>query len=113
VTGQSTGGTATKDDAMRSAEARLDNLKARSVAGQRRVTTTHQRQLTIANFWPQILDRLEYRVCPKQTSGLPTGRWRSGGKVLGACERRIVESAALLRAATSPVGAGGPCRADP
>ena len=109
VTAQSTEALQQKNDTMRAAEARLDKLK-KQAASLDSVATPLITAINDRNFWPQILDDLNSRL-PEADIWITELAATSGGKVLGAGERRIVESAAPSAAATSPVpatGAAGP-----
>ena len=109
VTAQSTEALQQKNDTMRAAEARLDTLKKQAAALDS-VATPLITAINDRNFWPQILDDLNSRL-PEADIWITELAATSGGKVLGAGERRIVESAAPSAAATSPApatGAAGP-----
>jgi len=109
VTAQSTEALQQKNDTMRAAEARLDKLK-KQAASLDTVATPLITAINDRNFWPQILDDLNSRL-PEADIWITELAATSGGKVLGAGERRIVESAAPSAAATSPApatGAAGP-----
>jgi type IV pilus assembly protein PilM len=95
-----------KIDIMRVAERRLDTLKKQAAsldsAATPLITATNDR-----NFWPEILEDLTSHL-PEADIWITELAATSGGKVLGASEKRAAESTA---AATSPVpatGAGGP-----
>src|SRR5438132_2835366 len=109
VKAQSTEALQPKNDTMRAAEARLDKLK-KQAASLDTVATPLITAINDRNFWPQILDDLNSRL-PEADIWITELAATSGGKVLGAGERRIVESAAPSAAATSPApatGAAGP-----
>ena len=109
VTAQSTEALQQKNDSMRAAEARVDKLK-KQAASLDTVATPLITAINDRNFWPQILDDLNSRL-PEADIWITELAATSGGKVLGAGERRIVESAAPSAAATSPApatGAAGP-----
>ena len=109
VTARSTEALQQKNDTMRAAEARLDKLK-KQTASLDSVATPLITAINDRNFWPQILDDLNSRL-PEADIWITELAATSGGKVLGAGERRIVESAAPSAAATSPApatGAAGP-----
>ena len=109
VTARSTEALQQKNDTMRAAEARLDKLK-KQAASLDSVATPLITAINDRNFWPQILDDLNSRL-PEADIWITELAATSGGKVLGAGERRIVESAAPSAAATSPApatGAAGP-----
>jgi type IV pilus assembly protein PilM len=109
VTAQSTEALQQKNDTMRVAEARLDKLK-KQAASLDSVATPLITAINDRNFWPQILDDLNSRL-PEADIWITELAATSGGKALGAGEKRIVESAAPSAAATSPApvtGAAGP-----
>src|SRR6266404_1054455 len=109
MTAQSTEALQQKNDAMRTAEARLDTLKKQAAALDS-VATPLITAINDRNFSPQILDDLNSRL-PEADIWITELAAMSGGKVLGAGEKRIVESAAPSAAATSPApttGAAGP-----
>jgi type IV pilus assembly protein PilM len=109
MTAQSTEALQQKNDTMRTAEARLDKLK-KQAASLDSVATPLITAINDRNFWPQILDDLNSRL-PEADIWITELAATSGGKVLGAGEKRVVESAAPSGAATSPVpatGAAGP-----
>jgi type IV pilus assembly protein PilM len=109
VTGQSTEAVQQKNDTMRAAEARLDKLK-KQAASLDSVATPLIAAINDRNFWPQILDDLNSRL-PEADIWITELAATSGGKVLGAGGKRIVESAAPSAAATSPApttAAAGP-----
>jgi Tfp pilus assembly protein PilN len=109
MTAQSTEALQQKNDTMRAAEARLDKLK-KQAASLDSVATPLITAINDRNFWPQILDDLNSRL-PEADIWITELAATSGGKVLGAGEKRIVESAAPSAAATSPApatGAAGP-----
>jgi Tfp pilus assembly protein PilN len=98
-----------KNDTMRAAEARLDKLK-KQAASLDSVATPLIAAINDRNFWPQILDDLNSRL-PEADIWITELAATSGGKVLGAGGKRIVESAAPSAAATSPApttAAAGP-----
>ena len=109
VTVQSTEALQQKNDTMRADEARLDKLK-KQAASLDSVATPLITAINDRNFWPQLLDDLNSHL-PEADIWITELAATSGGKVLGASEKRIVESAAPSAAATSPVpatGAAGP-----
>jgi type IV pilus assembly protein PilM len=109
VTGQSAEALQQKNDTMRVAEARLDKLK-KQAASLDSVATPLITAINDRNFWPQILDDLNSRL-PEADIWITELAATSSGKVLGAGEKRIVESAAPSAASTSAApatGAAGP-----
>ncbi len=103
MTGQSTEALQQKNDTMRAAETRLDKLK-KQAASLDSVATPLIMAINDRNFWPQILDDLNSRL-PEADVWITELAATSGGKVLGAGEKRIAEPAAPSAAATSPVPA--------
>jgi type IV pilus assembly protein PilM len=109
MTGQSTEALQQKNDTMRVAEARLDKLK-KQAASLDSVATPLIMAINDRNFWPQILEDLNSRL-PEADIWITELAATSGGKVLGAGEKRIAEPAAPSAAATSPApttAAAGP-----
>src|SRR6266542_3726618 len=100
MTGQSTEALQQKNDTMRAAETRRDKLK-KQAASLDSVATPLIMAINDRNFWPQILDDLNSRL-PEADVWITELAATSGGKVLGAGEKRIAEAAAPSAAATSP-----------
>src|SRR5438128_10676711 len=81
-----------KIDTMRVAETRLDNLK-KQAASLDSVATPLITVINDRNFWPQILEDLNARL-PEADIWITELAATSGGKVLGAPEKRAAEIAA-------------------
>ncbi len=105
VTGQSTEALQQKNDTMRVAEARLDKLKKQAASldsvGTPLITAINDR-----NFWPQILDDLNSRL-PEADIWITELAATSGGKVLGAGEKRATESTTTGKTVSSPSSPAG------
>lgn len=98
-----------KNNTMRATETRLAKLK-KDVASLDSIATPLIAAVNDRNFWPQILDDLNSRL-PEADIWITELAATSGGKVLGAGEKRIAESSAASATATSPAqktGAAGP-----
>ena len=109
VTRQATEVLQQKNNTMRAAETRLAKLK-KDVASLDSIATPLIAAVNDRNFWPQILDDLNSRL-PEADIWITELAATSGGKVLGAGEKRIAESSAASATATSPArktGAAGP-----
>jgi type IV pilus assembly protein PilM len=109
VTRQATEALQQKNNTMRGAETRLAKLK-KDVASLDSIATPLIAAVSDRNFWPQILDELNSRL-PEADIWITELAATSGGKVLGAGEKRIAESSAASATATSPAqktGAAGP-----
>jgi Tfp pilus assembly protein PilN len=109
VTRQATEALQQKNNTMRAAETRLTKLK-KDVASLDSIATPLIAAVSDRNFWPQILDDLNSRL-PEADIWITELAATSGGKVLGAGEKRIAESSAASATATSPArktGAAGP-----
>ena len=100
VTGQSTEALQQKNDTMRVAEARLDTLKKQAAALDS-VATPLITAINDRNFWPQILDDLNSRL-PEADIWITELAATSGGKVLGAGEKRATESTTAGKTVSSP-----------
>jgi type IV pilus assembly protein PilM len=109
VTRQATEALQQKNNTMRGAETRLAKLK-KDVASLDSIATPLIAAVNDRNLWPQILDDLNSRL-PEADIWITELAATSGGKVLGAGEKRIAESSAASATATSPAqktGAAGP-----
>jgi type IV pilus assembly protein PilM len=109
VTRQATEALQQKNNTMRGAETRLAKLK-KDVASLDSIATPLIAAVSDRNFWPQILDDLNSRL-PEADIWITELAATSGGKVLGAGEKRIAESSAASATATSraqKTGAAGP-----
>ncbi len=100
MTGQSTEALQQKNDTMRAAEARLDKLKKQAVSLDS-VATPLITAINDRNFWPQILDDLNSRL-PEADIWITELAATSGGKVLGASEKRATEPATAGKTLSSP-----------
>jgi type IV pilus assembly protein PilM len=80
-----------KNDSMHVAEAQLDKLKKRITALDN-VATPLITAVSDRNFWPQILEELNTRL-PEADIWITELAATSGGKLLGAPEKRVGESA--------------------
>ena len=105
VTGQSTETLQQKNDTMRTAEARLDKLK-KQAASLDSVATPLITAINDRNFWPQILDDLNSRL-PEADIWITELAATSGGKVLGAGEKRATESGTAGKTVSSPLPPAG------
>ena len=104
VTRQTTEVLQQKNNTMRAAETRLAKLK-KDVASLDSIATPLIAAVNDRNFWPQILDDLNSRL-PEADIWITELAATSGGKVLGAGEKRIAESSAASARAqkTGPAG---------
>jgi len=80
-----------KNDSMHVAEGQLDKLKKRIIALDN-VATPLITAVSDRNFWPQILEELNARL-PEADIWLTELAATSGGKLLGAPEKRAAEMA--------------------
>ena len=80
-----------KNDSMHAAEGQLDSLKKRITALDN-VATPLITAVSDRNFWPQILEELNTRL-PEADIWITELAATSGGKLLGAPEKRAGESA--------------------
>jgi len=85
---------------MRAAETRLDKLK-KQAASLDSVATPLIMAINDRNFWPQILDDLNSRL-PEADVWITELAATSGGKVLGASEKRATEPATAGKTLSSP-----------
>jgi type IV pilus assembly protein PilM len=101
VTRQSTGLLQQKNNTMRGAETKLNNLK-KEVASLDSIATPLITAVNDRNFWPELLDDLNSRL-PESDIWITEFAATSGGKVLGTTEKRTGEKApALTRASEGP-----------
>src|SRR5882724_1747072 len=105
MTAQSTEALQQKNDTMRAAEARLDTLKKQAAALDS-VATPLITAINDRNFWPQILDDLNSRL-PEADIWITELAATSGGKVLGASEKRATESTTAGKPVSSPAPPAG------
>lgn len=94
-----------KNDSMHGAEAQLDKLK-KQITALDNVATPLITAVNDRNFWPQILEDLNARL-PEADIWITELAATSGGKLLGAPEKRAVETTP----ASSPIVAGSPATA--
>ncbi|PYK06209.1 MAG: hypothetical protein DME67_03245 [Verrucomicrobia bacterium] len=80
-----------KNDTMRAAEAQLDKLK-KQITALDNVATPLITAVNDRNFWPQILEELNTRL-PEADIWITELAATSGGKLLGAPEKRAAEIA--------------------
>src|SRR5207244_12353661 len=80
-----------KNDTMRAAEAQLDKLKKQTTALDN-VATPLIASANDRNFWPEILEDLNTRL-PEADIWITELAATSGGKLLGAPEKRAAEIA--------------------
>jgi Tfp pilus assembly protein PilN len=81
-----------KNDSMRVAEAQLDKLK-KQITALDTVATPLITAVNDRNFWPQILEDLNTRL-PQADIWITELVATSGGKLLGAPEKRVAETTA-------------------
>ncbi len=93
-----------KNDTMRAAEAQLDKLK-KQITALDNVATPLIASVNDRNFWPEILEDLNTRL-PEADIWITELAATSGGKLLGAPEKRAGETAP----APSPIIAGSPAK---
>src|SRR5436189_3991690 len=98
-----------KNDSMRGAEAQLDKLK-KQITALDNIATPLITAVSDRNFWPQILEDLSARL-PEADIWITELAATSGGKLLGAPEKRAAEIAAtppptVPPASTANVAAG-------
>jgi type IV pilus assembly protein PilM len=94
-----------KNDTMRGAEAPLDKLK-KQITALDNVATPLITAVSDRNFWPQILEDLNTRL-PHADIWITELVATSGGKLLGAPEKRAAE----IGPSPSPTVAGSPAKA--
>jgi Tfp pilus assembly protein PilN len=80
-----------KNDSMRLAEGQLDKLK-KQVTALDNIATPLITAVSDRNFWPQILEELNTRL-PEADIWITELAANSGGKLLGASEKRAAEIA--------------------
>src|SRR5438094_5686985 len=93
-----------KNDSMRGAEAQLDKLK-KQITALDNIATPLITAVNDRNFWPQILEDLNTRL-PEADIWITELAATSGGKLLGAPEKRAGETAP----APTPIVAGSPAK---
>ena len=93
-----------KNDTMRAAEAPLDKLK-KQITALDNIATPLITAVNDRNFWPQILEDLNTRL-PEEDIWITELAATSGGKLLGAPEKRTGETAP----AQTPTVAGSPAK---
>jgi type IV pilus assembly protein PilM len=93
-----------KNDSMHGAEAQLDKLK-RQITALDNIATPLITAVNDRNFWPQILEDLNTRL-PEADIWITELAATSGGKLLGAPEKRAGETAPV----PSPTVAGSPAK---
>jgi Tfp pilus assembly protein PilN len=89
---------------MRVAEAQLDKLK-KEITALDNTATPLIAAVNDRNFWPQILEELNSRL-PESDIWITELVATSGGKVVGAPEKRAGETAAVPTPATPPAAKG-------
>jgi len=94
-----------KNDSMRGPEAQLDKLK-KQITALDNIATPLITAVNDRNFWPQILEDLNARL-PEADIWITELAATSGGKLLGAPEKRAGETAP----APTPIVAGSPAKA--
>src|SRR5947208_4203912 len=90
-----------KNDTMRVAEGQLDKLK-KEITALDNTATPLITAVNDRNFWPQLLEQLNSRL-PESDIWITELAATSGGKLLGASEKRAAETAA-----TPPPAPAGP-----
>ncbi len=93
-----------KNDSMRGPEAQLDKLK-KQITALDNIATPLITAVNDRNFWPQILEDLNTRL-PEADIWITELAATSGGKLLGAPEKRAGETAP----APTPIVAGSPAK---
>ena len=93
-----------KNDSMHGAEAQLDKLK-KQITALDNIATPLITAVNDRNFWPQILEDLNARL-PEADIWITELAATSGGKLLGAPEKRAGETTS----APSPTVAGSPAK---
>jgi Tfp pilus assembly protein PilN len=93
-----------KNDSMQGAEAQLDKLK-KQITALDNIATPLITAVNDRNFWPQILEDLNARL-PEADIWITELAATSGGKLLGAPEKRAGETTS----APSPTVAGSPAK---
>jgi type IV pilus assembly protein PilM len=93
-----------KNDSMHGAEAQLDKLK-KQITALDNIATPLITAVNDRNFWPQILEDLNARL-PEADIWITELAATSGGKLLGAPEKRAGETAP----APTPTVAGSPAK---
>src|SRR5437773_3261984 len=93
-----------KNDSMHGAEAQLDKLK-KEITALDTIATPLIAAVSDRNFWPQILEDLNARL-PEADIWITELAATSGGKLLGAPEKRAGETAP----APTPIVAGSPAK---
>ena len=93
-----------KNDSMRGPEAQLDKLK-KQITALDNIATPLITAVNDRNFWPQILEDLNARL-PEADIWITELAATSGGKLLGAPEKRAGETAP----APTPIVAGSPAK---
>jgi type IV pilus assembly protein PilM len=93
-----------KNDSMHGAEAQLDKLK-KQITALDNIATPLITAVSDRNFWPQILEDLNTRL-PEADIWITELAATSGGKLLGAPEKRAAETTA----APTPAVAGSPAK---
>src|SRR6266480_3108200 len=93
-----------KNDRMRGPEAQLDKLK-KQITALDNIATPLITAVNDRNFWPQILEDLNTRL-PEADIWITELAATSGGKLLGAPEKRAGETAP----APTPIVAGSPAK---
>jgi type IV pilus assembly protein PilM len=93
-----------KNDSMHGAEAQLDKLK-KQITALDNIATPLITAVNDRNFWPQILEDLNARL-PEADIWITELAATSGGRLLGAPEKRAGETAP----APSPAVAGSPAK---
>jgi type IV pilus assembly protein PilM len=104
VTRQSTQALQQKNNTMRAAETRLDKLK-KDVAALDSVALPLIAAVNDRNFWPELLDDLNSRL-PATDIWITELAATSGGKVLGATEKRTGEKVPASMPASQSVPGG-------
>src|SRR4029077_14543775 len=93
-----------KNDSMHAAEVHLDKLK-KEITGLDNIATPLITAVSDRNFWPQILEDLNTRL-PESNIWITELAATSGGKLLGAPEKRAGETAP----APTPIVARSPVK---
>jgi hypothetical protein len=89
-----------KNDTMRAAEAQLDKLK-KQITALDNIATPLIAAVNDRNFWPQILEDLNTRL-PESNIWITELAATSGGKLLGAPEKRAGETTPAPTPVTPP-----------
>jgi len=100
VAQQTTQALSQKNDSMHAAEVHLDRLK-KQIIGLDNIATPLITAVNDRNFWPQILEDLNTRL-PESNIWITELAATSGGKLLGAPEKRASETTPAPTPATPP-----------